>query len=493
MKIIFRIRTITTCVVFIAGSFLFSCTEKFLELYPTELTALSDYYKTEADAQTALTGAYSALQLDATQSGDYWQWGLEGFETYDVNTGIPTQRNMNFWGYGNTWSGLYTIVTRANTVIERVEKMNLDQDSKAKIIAQARFLRGLAYFNLGRWFGNVPIVTVEQTSESNFLLDQGTQTQAFEQAKTDFEAAASSGALPVRWSGKDIGRVTKGGALGFLAKVKLFMKDNNGVISTTQEINALVPKYQLLKDYDLVWDTDNSEESLFEVQYRGSSSNDDWWEAQGLGVRTAPSGIGGEWAPGGGWGSTSPSKQLYDSFEPTDQRRKKSILAKGDTLRHKGSATYLVWNGAGSPTELSIRKHWRHGTLFTGFNESYQNLVILRYSEVLLNYAEALNEVGQADSAIAQVNKIRSRADLNKLAIPTALSKAQIEDAIFKERRTELCGEFSWWSDLVRTGRIKNFITSEYGLNWENHWNLHPIPPGEINLNTKIKQNPGYQ
>ena len=158
------------------------------------------------------------------------------------------------------------------------------------------------------------------------------------------------------------------------------------------------------------------------------------------------------------------------------------------------SGNRTVWNGDGTVTRLAFLKHWREASQFNGFNESAQNMILLRYAEVLLNYAEALNEQEQTAAAIAQVNRVRRRANLPDL--PEGLSKAQTLDAIFQERRVELCNEFSWWSDLVRTGRLKPFIEKEYGkygIRWEDHWGLRPIPPAQIDLNPNLRQNPGYQ
>ena len=478
-----------------AGTFLclslHSCGDKFLEAQPSDLATTSNYFRSEGEVQTALTGLYDGLQVDATQSGD-WQWFMEGLDTYDVlDNSAPRQRFPG--SFDNIFNRLYRIATSANTLINRVEQLGtLSDEKKTAVIAQARFLRGLAYFNLGRWYGNVPVITVEQTSESNFQVPRNTQDEVYAQAREDFAFAATPGNLPVRWDDANVGRATQGAALGFLAKVDLYRKDYEGTIAASRQIEALNPPYQLLADYNQVWDVENNEESLFEVQYRASSANDSWWEANGDAVRTAPGGIGTDFAPGGGWGAIIPSTELYAAFEEGDQRKKKSILAPGDTLVRSGNRT--VWNGDGTVTRLAFLKHWREASQFNGFNESAQNMILLRYAEVLLNYAEALNEQEQTAAAIAQVNRVRRRANLPDL--PEGLSKAQTLDAIFQERRVELCNEFSWWSDLVRTGRLKPFIEKEYGkygIRWEDHWGLRPIPPAQIDLNPNLRQNPGYQ
>lgn len=476
----------------------FACSESFLDKDPMSTLTDATFYKTEDDALASLSGVYDAFARNNTMDFLYLIHGY--LPSGDILAGSQGIANSTYMFNVDTntgsgiWSATYLAVTRANTTIDMVAGMDIDDGLKQRVIGEAKFLRGLAYYTLARYFGGVPLITDMQTANSDFYPTRTPVEEVWTQVKKDFTEAA--GVLPVSYESDDLGRATKGAALGMLAKTHLETEEYQDVVTRSEEVinlNVYQLRDEMLDNFSQT--ENNGPESIFETQHRidpnggWKDDNDGFW----LSAYMAPAGIGTEYAPFGGWGGYTPTKTLLEAYEPGDERLKGTFLFVGD---EHVSGYIMEDSTADNNVELypevpAIHKWWRGPAGDPAKQYDNMNFPYLRYAELLLNYAEALNEVNRPADAIAQINLVRNRSELPNL--PTNLSKEAILDAIFQERRVEFVFEYSFWRDLIRRDRAAEFALEEHGRVWPEHQRLMPIPQNEMDNNPNLGgQNPGY-
>jgi hypothetical protein len=399
------------------------------------------------------------------------------------------------------YSGLFQGISRANFVIERVGKMEgLAPQTKAVILAQAKFLRGIFYYRLVNYFGGVSLITTELNASSKLDIPRSTAPEVWKQIETDLSEAAT--ALPTSWTGIDIGRATKGSALSFLVKAYLWQqKYAEAVTASEQIVNLNI--YGLLPNFRSIFrkNNENNKEIVFATQY---SSVNDASEGSGLDVRSGPRGAPPAFIGRGANSNFVPQTSWINAFERDqngkikDQRYYGVIIGPGEA--HPEMTAFvmpLTFPNSYTKTGYIVTKYWQEASLVN----SGINAPIIRYAEVLLNYAEALNETGRSVDAMKQVNLIRARAGLD--GKPENLAKDRVLDAIFYERRMEFIWESPGaFSDLNRRGRFMDFIKAnrvDYDkiLADTKPWLkqqpiLLPIPQGARDVNKSLVQNPGY-
>jgi hypothetical protein len=496
-------------VLIIGMSALTSCTKDFLTLTPKDQLTDENFFLTESDAQGSLTSVYGQLQPNETygvsiDAADI-EWAMSG-DLYEMDgsaarielhtLALPASNTKIRDVYSNTYLG----ISRANFTISRVSKMeNLNEDVKSKIVAQAKFLRAIYYYRLVNYFGGVPLVLEEMDASSNMEIPRATAAAVWAQVEKDLTEAIA--VLPPTWTGKDIGRATKGAALGFLAKAYLWQQKWADVVRVTEEINTL-GIYDLVPNYrDVFMETnEGNKEMLFATQFRGGNDG----EGSNIVYRTAPRGAPSEFTGSGAWSNFVPQAHWVAAFEKDqngrikDDRYWESIIGPGEP--HQDMPAFVMpvnvpsgWSKSG----FILTKYWQKATI----GNSGVNAPVLRYAEIILNYAEALNEVGRSSDAMMEVNRIRTRAKLDPK--PLTLDKDDVLDAIYYERRME----FSWesagaFSDLNRRGRFLDFIREnrpEYPTLEvdKKPWLkttpiLLPIPREAWERNRALVQNPGY-
>ncbi len=486
-----------------------SCTKDFLTLTPKDILTDANFFKTESDAQGALTGVYGQLQPNETygvsiDAADI-EWAMSG-DLYEMDgsaarielhtLSLPASNTKIRDVYSQTYLG----VSRANFTISRVGKMaNLNEDVKTKILAQAKFLRAIFYYRLVNYFGGVPLVLEELDASSNMEIPRAPVADIWKQIEKDLNEAIA--VLPPTWAGKDIGRATKGAALGFLAKAYLWQQKWVDVVRVSEEINAL-NIYDLTPNYrDVFMETnEGNKEMLFATQFRAGNDG----EGSNIVYRTAPRGAPAQFTGSGAWSNFVPQAHWVAAFEKDlngrikDDRYWRAIIGPGEP--HQDMPTFVMpanvpsgWSKSG----FILTKYWQKATI----GNSGVNAPVLRYAEVILNYAEALNEVGQSSDAMTAVNRIRTRAKLDAKLL--TLGKEAVLDAIFKERRMEFVWESAGaFSDLNRRGRFLDFIRDnrpEYASlevakkPWlQTKPILLPIPREAWERNRALVQNPGY-
>ncbi|MGC1516904.1 MAG: RagB/SusD family nutrient uptake outer membrane protein [Maribacter sp.] len=377
-------------------------------------------------------------------------------------TSIPSIRAM--------WTQWYKTIGRASLAITFTEDFNPIQESlRSRLIGECKFLRALNYFWLVRSFGDIPIQDVD-------LIARAPTSEVYAYIERDLIEAIA--ALPVKsqYAASDLGRATKGSAQALLAKVYLYQEkwqeaaDMANTIITSGE-------YDLEPDYATVWraSTENGVESLFELQGRGEII------AHGIQQYSSTQGVRG---PGGfGWGFNVPSEDLLNAFESEgdDIRRDATIIFRGETLFD------------GRQVEEGVENPRYNEKAYSSANEGQpdgdKNIRILRFAEILLIRAEALNELGQSGDALVPLNRVRTRVNLPNI---TSTDQGALRQAIWKERRLELAMEHDRWFDLLRTNRAEEVMTA-LGLPFiAGKHELYPIPNDQLIQTPEMQQNPGW-
>lgn len=397
------------------------------------------------------------------------------------------------------WTGYLNFVNKCNTSLDQIannKSIAATDAQKIQAEAEAKFLRGYAYFNLVRVFGRVPLIdkvlTVAQTN-----VPQSSPAQIYALIESDLQFAAAN--LPLAWDKKFVGRATKGMANGILAKVYLTQQKWGQAMATANLVIAS-GQYDLSTAYDKIFGEsgENSKESIFEVQATASAAVP---TANGVqinqytGVRDA-----GIWNLG--FGFNTPSPILDAAYESGDPRRARTIL-----YRSTATTTYKTVYGENTATTwvnpMYNHKVYSNPALRAAYGNNsswWMNIRILRYADVVLMYAEAANEVGGAantTAALTALNSIRTRArNGNNTILPnvTTTDQAELRTAIHFERRIELAMEYDRFFDLVRWGEAQATLTAAGKTNFSaSRDSLFPIPQAQIDLSKGVlTQNPGY-
>lgn len=456
-------------------SVLSSCSESLLDVNPQMQNTSNNFYKSEEQLDLGVTGAYSTLQLSGQYEISNLLLGeLPSDNTWDEvpandggNCGQLDEFNMTSGNTitENSWRDNYIGIQQCNVVLNRIgELTNISETKKNTAIGEMEFLRGLMYFNLVRIFGDVPLVTKE-TDNVNSYFGQGrsASTDVYKQIVSDLTEAASL--LPEIVSQK--GRATKWAALGILGKVQLTLHNYAEARTCLQQI-ANSGKYSLLSNpADIFSPTNkNNKEIIFDVQFAsGMNGNTEGSDAYRY---FSPSG-----SVKGGKGHSLPTKEVYNLFSDKDLRKKAYfILSTGNMATGKMVQTSDVIEDGGN------------------------NVVVLRYADVLLMLAECYANEGDLTNACKYLNFIKQRAGIEDY---TSVSKDAILEEIATERRKELVNEGHRWFDLIRTGKavevMNAYFQSTVGYNGvtvtEDNL-VQPIPQSQIDTDSSIKQNNNY-
>ena len=469
------------------------------------------FFKTANDAQAGVNASYNAL----LRLGTYQRW--QAF-SYDMRSDIGTstspwpelQAFIKFQfpsGYDfdinrDTWNDTYTLIARTNQVIANVPGIDMDPATRARLVGEAQFLRGLAYFHLITLYGgNIPLITAPVA-----ITDRpagADSAKVFAQIEQDFTAAAAVNVLPIQLNSASGGRATRGAAQGMLGKTLLQeRKWSAAATALAPVVQGQLGAYRLLSDYGSLFrpEGNNSDESLFEVQM----GNDALAGSQGIGGLNISKMVG---PCGPSYCDGLPTRWYLDQFlaEPTttggvDPRVDATIYYyRGDTTKVY-ARTWAEW-AARDPgkyaahTQIYFKKY---GEYYTGSNDqtwdAQLNYKVLRFADVLLMYAEALNETTGPAAAKQYVDLVRARA---KLAPLGTLSQAQMRDEILHQRLLEFGVEGQRWLDLGRHNLFADLATlkahdADFNNFVRNKSEVLPIPQRERNLNPNLAQNPNY-
>lgn len=466
----------------------FAGCEDFLSVSPQGELTQEAFPSTQEDALQATNAVYTTLRnwhyhsggfpildimSDDAHKGSNPNDAANTIGPYDDFTHTPTQDGLDRW-----WNALYEGIKRANVVLERVEPIEMDQQLKSRFMAEASFLRALYYFDLVRAWGGVPMVT---SLNVDFEVPRSSASEIYDLIEQDLMFAIDNLPLKSEYGSNDLGRATKGAAQALLARVYLFQGNFSGAEEYAMEvINS--GEYGLEPDF---YDAngpggEHGIESVFEVGAVATAGAENGGNqyANTQGVRGTPN---------RGWGFNRPSVDLREAFGQNDPRRDATIIELGeviDGIEILGDGTTpdeLVDENGILQIESYNQKVWIPGT---STNTQFgHNRRLIRYADVLLMAAEALNENGNPGQALTYLNQVRERARQgNPSILPdiTETNKDALRDIIIEERRVELALEGHRFWDLVRTGKAPE-VLGPYGFVEGKHEVL-PIPQSEIDL-----------
>lgn len=505
--------TAVACLLAMAG-----CKKSFLDVPPqgelTEELALSD----PQAAEKVVGGVYNTLYFGGfgrTTVGFLWQL-TNDIASDDADKGsTPGDFNVNGVGdidnfrhdannfiFNNIWTGHYSAITQTNKAIEILNQSTFDAARKDRLLAEVRFLRGLYYFNLVRFYGGVPKIDRVLTpgeANSDAAQTRASREDIYAMVTADLEFAASN--LP--WKGEaaaTIGRATKGAAHAYLAKVYMYLKDWQKSFNNAQAvINS--GRYQLVSNYATIFREraqgspvpggNNNAESIFEVQ-TGANAGEN---------AVSPLFSNGQGPRGrGGWndlgfGFNNPTSDLVGNYEAGDTREEGTIIFINPTVPGTNTGTVL-WDGFRLPSKDSVEnERYSYKAYHSPIAESPQltsskdnkpkNIRLMRYAEVLLIYAEAAANLNNTGEATAKLNMVRARANL-------PASTGTIAN-IWKERRVELAMEADRFFDLVRQGRAGQVLRAHGKTFVDGKHEVFPVPQAQRDLSAgRLTQNPGY-
>jgi len=532
--------------------FIVSCSEKRLEILPTDRLNDLTVWNDPASVNLFLNDVYNSVNagpypaVSRENPSEISNDPLDDFtdnSTYGPEAGLPSAQLFNNGSYGpgapifpNQWKYMYANIRKCNLLIEKVSGSTFDEATKNSLIAQGRFLRAYFYKQLVDLHGGVPLITkvLNNLGEEDIFFARNTYEESVAFIQTECTAAAVD--LPLQVTGKDLGRATKGAALALKGEEELYAGKWEEAAQTHKDIMEL-GVYDLFDNYEGMFypANENNAEVIFDIQFapniRNKNINQYWGVV--------------EVAKGAGWGSVDPTQNLVDEYEfkdgktaaegseyydpqhPYDNREKRfyqSIIYDGSVWR--GKVVYTRLGIANNANEINltgksgnagrtgyfVRKLQDSSISSTPSTLDGANVIVWRYAEVLLNYAEAQNEVvGPDQSVYDAMNKIRERSAQPEL--PAGLSKEQMRDRIRHERRIELAFEGKRFYDIMRWKIADELFDAPiYGMKitgdnetlkyervevrkisfdpTKNY--LQPLPQYALDQNPKLVQNPNY-
>ncbi len=460
-----------------------SC-QGILDKEPIATFDAGSFFQSEADAIQALNAAYQPLLFNNDNSNFYWAFAeitsdeaitggdgsRPGLVEMDAFTYTPRTEEFNSF-----WKVQYEGITQCNLVLDNLPKVDMPEVRRNQIRGEALFLRSYYYFLLVQVFGDVPLFT-QIAPPDQLKIPRTPKAVVFAQIESDCEEAAQL--LPVTHSASDIGRATKGAAYALAAKAYLYEKKWEQVLEYVNKVKAL-GVYDLMADYgdNFKKETQNNSESVWEIQHAnlelgvGNFLNQ-WWMSKKL----------------NGYGFAEVTEDFVNAFEDGDPRRRFTIAMRDE--EYFGS----IYKNSFSSTRYSPRKYLQDTSEVTQPADGDINYTAIRFAEVLLWEAEALNELARVAEAQVPLERVRARARAQAADPATALpqvtttNQQEMRDAIRHERRVELGFELHRFFDLVRWGLAPVLLPGFQ----ENKHELFPLPQTELDLNTSLVQNPGY-
>ena len=472
--------------------FSFSSCSDFLEQNPQTDLSENDFYKTADDILSAVNGAYSSLQ-EGDVYGNWYVFGeIPSDNTRNQLSGSVTTQNEFDQFYidtqnsmiANFWKAAYKVINRTNTILGRIDGIEINTELANRYKLECKFIRALMYFNLVRVYGDVPLVLKEISISESYDILREPKENVYNQIIADLKEAQG---LPVSYSTAEDGRATQGAAKALLADVYMTLhKYAEAETILAEIINS--GRYGLLENtpgslnidgYKNVFSpvNHNSKEGIFEIQFLKGG----YGEGSNYANNFAPENSGTNVvAVGGTGGNNIPEMDIYNAYEEGDLRRDFSM-----SLGYYDNRKNNEW--------VESRYVCKFMDVPYQNNDASNNYPVIRYADVILMYAEALNQNGKTAEACKYLNMTRRRGfgyqttETSPVDLQTT-DKAQFALMVEQERRVELAFENHRWFDLIRTGRAVEVMKSKgFSLNETNL--ICPIPQKQIDVNPKLTQN----
>ena len=512
---------------------LLGCDKNLLDSVPTDRLSENIFWKSQADAELAVNALYN--DLDGAEI--FYSDALT--DIAHVNQPFAVDAYIELGTYDasssrlyNTWSNAYKGIGAANYFLANVGKIEGSKDETliARYIGEARVLRAYQYIKLAYLFGGVPLVKAPLTLEEGRAVQRADLKEIYDFIDTELDQAAAS--LPESYASNDVGRITRWAALGLKARTDLYAGRFEAAAKAAKAIIdsrrfELYPLYANLFTYA----AENNKEVLLDKQFLENIYT------QSVFNLLAP------YSQQNGQSTYVPTKALVDSYTTSkgdvitdansgydpknpykdrDPRLAFSIFLDGDPLPNgaifhpapnSGTADAVGSTYIASTTGFNIKKYIDKKDLANP-SKSGLNIILLRFAEVLLTYAEAKIELGEIDASVYDaINQVRSgRTDVKLPLVSNQLNQSQLRQLVRRERTVELAFEGLHLADIRRWKTAENVVSGKvYGITYQNkgetvvveaasesrvfdakkHY-LWPIPQREINLNANLKQNPNW-
>lgn len=485
---------------------------------------ITNFWKTASDAQLGINAIYSTYHRVGLSRNEFFITIVRSDEAYSTSPNSTLVNNFdafkttdyNLWETSTVWQDCYIGINRANQVLDNVPGIDMDATLKAQLLGEAKFFRGYFYYFLATNWGNVPIQL--HTSKPTDYPPTSLQADVYVQAEKDFTDAAA--VLPTTYNNANLGRATKGAAYAMLGKSYMQQRKYTEASQALQWLTVGDGKsvYSLVSDYrnNFIETAENNSESVFEFQNAANQSDnhdvdtdpgsDNLNYGSSIPPFFAPRPIGFTDGQARRWpvyeflkeqtttGTRDPRLAASFLFDSTDVRGPLFSLVYGRTFASLGYSTNP--NAVPNTHDVYMRKLLDDATSTGEVFHSGNNYRVVRFADVLLLYAEALNALGQTTAAYPFVDQVRQRAGLQKLSITQpGLTQAAFLTQLKHERVTELSCEGHRFEDLQRWGdlspalaaRDAGFANFIVGKN-----EFLPIPQFDLDVNPNLKQNAGY-
>lgn len=508
----------------ISTALIIACNKQLDKSNPSYVT-LDSYFKNADELQKGTNAIYSVFHgggligrewffLQDCRSDDVSSGGgqLEVPRAQILNGAITSDNSV----MNSVWNGLFTVIHRSNAVIGSAANVTDNDAVRDQCVAQAKFFRGWAYFELVSMWGAVPLYTQVVSSPDQFQ-SRVAEDAIYTQILQDLNDAA--GVLSPSYGSSDLGRVTSGAANAMLGRVNMQKGDYAAAKTALLKVTGS-GLYHLMDNYgdNFLEETEFNQESIWEAVYFDKGDNGFDWGYTGDGSGNAQATVRNQEYCPVAWRNLIPSNKFLNEFEKTttgatktDPRYKVTVYETGDKFNNDQDVlTDGMQNGnASSINGVTMKASWRKFMLIykqslatASFHPGGNNQRIIRYAEVLLMLAECENETGSTTNAVAYLNQVRDRASVKMPHYPTAQfatgTKEQVTRAIMHERTAELGDEEVRNKDILRWRKKGYYTTDPLTYFRKGRDELLPIPQQEIDNNPKLgeggidKQNPGY-
>lgn len=457
-------------ILFLSATFLsVACTDSFFDLEPSSSVTTDKVYKTAEDFNVAVMGCYSKLQTQVSFFTECCEYRSDNLTLSAPTAGTQDRYDIDQFAdkasngiLENAWANFNNRVYRCNLVLDRIDAANFDATLKQQYKGEALFIRALTYFNMYRLWGGIPMTDKVVTVAEALKIGRSSEQQVYDFLVRDLSQIINENMLPTSYSSTDMGRVTSGAAMALLGKVYLTFHKWTEARSV---LSHLIGKYSLMTTPEQIFDVNNkmNDEIIFAVRFNKDV------EGEGHGYWFSIINLTDD---------TNQTKSLKECYKDGDKRKELITYVKVED----------------KVCVMNKFKDIKSATYNTVGNDQ----IILRYADVLLMYAEALNEISysnaQNSEALVALNAVHTRAGLSQIQITELPDKESFRKAIMLERQQEFPYEGHRWFDLVRMGGAKEAMKAD-GHIIQDHQFLYPIPKTElerINNTELLWQNTGY-
>lgn len=481
-----------------------SCFEGFLEEEVYDFLSPNNFYKTEADADAAVSAIYSRFVSGENGDNSFHRGALMIGEYPAESSSAQTSTvpyRLQFENYTWTpttdgvelvWRFYYEVIFRANLAAERIPLIEGDQAKLKRYEAEARFCRGLAYLYLIRLFDNIPY-TISSIQEDMMLTNMGNTDAIFAQIIEDFKFGEAN--LPVSYAAKEVGRATKGAAQAFLSKTYLTMAgypwnktENYALAAAKSEEIIKSGTYDLVADYANNFKEvgEHNKEYIYDAEFHSNINGSNWVNMSSIRDQNVTPRFSG-------WSSFGGTKNFYNdmlTLNPGDKRLATNIILE---FKDTKTGAIKVW-GKDFDVNKGLVHTWKYidpAETGSGDQQSNINYHFTRYADVLLMHSEAVNNASSFSGSYDKyygINRVRERAGLAPLS---GLAKEDFNKSLIWERVCELCFEGHLWYDYKRMNCMEERVARK-GINigTNKKFYVFPIPVNELSRNPNLEQHP---